>query len=134
MTPKNAHTRVRFALGSHPCLRSAPGSAVALGRLHAPGFFADPAVRAAYSGAQWIGDAPGHIDENKAVSAAVERVVNDLSTLKRETAALTGQDWDKVRRQREKERKHVGQTAQPTAEQSSAGDLDREDLQEAAHG
>lgn len=108
--------------------------AVSMGRLNAPGFFADPAVRAAYSGCTWIGDAPGHIDENKAVTAAADRVANHLSTLKRETAALTGQDWDKVRRQREKELRHVGETAQQPAAQPSAEDLDQEDQQGATHG
>lgn len=99
---------------------------VATGRLNAPGFFADPAIRAAYSGALWIGDAPGHIDENKAVKAAGDRVSYGMSTLKRETAALTGQDWDKVRRQRDKELRH-SKPQRDEEESQSADDLDQED-------
>ena len=35
--------------------------AVAKGRIKAPGFFSDPAVRAAWSGAEWHGDAQGQL-------------------------------------------------------------------------
>ena len=36
--------------------------AVARGRISAPGFFADPAIRAAYLGAEWIGPSQGQLD------------------------------------------------------------------------
>ena len=38
---------------------------VAFGRLAAPGYFADPMIRAAYLGTEWVGDAQGQIDESK---------------------------------------------------------------------
>ncbi len=76
---------------------------VAYGRLAAPGYLADPLIRAAYLGAQWVGDARGEIDENKAVSAAADRIALGISTRKRECAALTGEDYDQVRRQLDKE-------------------------------
>ena len=47
---------------------------VAAGRVQAKGFFADPEIRAAWCNAQWIGDAPGNIDESKAATAARERL------------------------------------------------------------
>lgn len=101
--------------------------AISAGRLKAPGFFTDPHARQAWLGCEWIGDAPPHIDENKAVSAAMARIDGGLSTRKRETAALTGQDYDRVLRQREKE-----QRTDPAAapEPPSADDLDQADRQE----
>jgi len=101
------------------------------GRIAAPGFLADPMIRAAYCGAEWIGDAPGQIDETKAVSAAKERIEIGVSTLKRETAALTGEDWEKTRRQRDKELRSGGDVQPGVAtDQPSADDLDRADRQE----
>lgn len=86
-----------------PIYETILSEAIAKGRLSAPGFFTDPRVRAAYCGSEWIGDAQGQIDETKAVSAARDRIELGVSHLKRETAALTGEDWDKVNRQRQKE-------------------------------
>ncbi len=45
--------------------------AVARGRVHAPGFFSDPRIRAAYCGTQWIGPAQSQIDPLKEVKADV---------------------------------------------------------------
>lgn len=109
---------------------------VAFGHLAAPGYLADPLVRAAYLGSEWVGDAQGQIDETKAVTAARERVALGISTLRRETAALTGEDYDRVRRQREKEIRQGGAVqpsgAQPAQAMPSAEDLDRADREEQA--
>lgn len=109
---------------------------VATGRLAAPGYFADPLVRAAYLGSEWVGDAFGQIDENKAITAAAARIELGVSTLKRETAALTGEDYDQVQRQRQKEIRQGAQPApapKPTAAPvPSAEDLDRADREGAA--
>ncbi len=89
--------------------------AVLRGRIAAPGFAAgDPAVRAAYLRAHWIGDAPGQIDEVKEVQAAKLRVDGNFSNLKRETALLTGEDWEQVNEQRRREMER-----QPNGGQSS---------------
>lgn len=105
---------------------------VAEGRLSAPGFLSDPMVRAAYCGSEWVGDALGEIDENKAVSAAVDRIDAGLSTKKRETAALTGEDSEKVQRQLAKERRtDAALPGSERAEPASADDLDRADRREA---
>ena len=77
--------------------------AIARGRINAPGFFNDPAVRKAYCGAEWNGPSPGQIDPLKEVNAAKIRVQEGFSTRQRETAELTGGDWDKNYRQRVKE-------------------------------
>ena len=39
--------------------------AVAVGRVQAPGFFADPLLRSAWCGAQWIGPVQGQLDPKK---------------------------------------------------------------------
>lgn len=79
--------------------------AVALGRLSAPGFLSDPLIRMAYLGCEWIGDARGHIDENKAANAATTRIDEGLSTLAEETIKLTGGDWERNHRQQVKEKR-----------------------------
>jgi len=78
--------------------------AVAKGRIPAPGFFGDPAIRRAYLAGSWVGPTKGQIDELKEVKAARERIDGRLSTLARETAELTGADWDDNHVQQVKER------------------------------
>ncbi len=73
--------------------------AVARGRVDAPGFFDDPAVRAAYCGAEWIGDGPGQIDPLKEIQAARERIDARLSNHSLETLELRGLDWAEVHEQ-----------------------------------
>lgn len=73
--------------------------AVASGRISAPGFFADPAVRKAWSGAQWSGDGPGAIDPSKEVDAAQKRVDMGLTTLAEEISAYDGGDWTEKHRE-----------------------------------
>ncbi|MGJ0848270.1 phage portal protein [Tissierella praeacuta] len=77
--------------------------AVAKGRIYAPGFFSDPIIRKAYSGAEWNGPSQGQIDPLKEVRAASERVKEGFSTRAKETAELTGGDFNKNYRQRLKE-------------------------------
>ena len=79
--------------------------AVAIGRIAAPGFFADPIIRNAYLGSQWIGAPRGMIDENKEVEAAKKRVDGGFSTLQSETIQMTGGDWEKNHPQSVKEHK-----------------------------
>jgi len=79
--------------------------AVAKGRIAAPGFFADPAIRAAYLGAVFVGPSKGQIDELKEVKAAKERIAAHLSTHEQETTELTGGDWEKNHIQQVKELK-----------------------------
>ena len=90
--------------------------AVLKGRVIAPGFFDDPAIRYAYSWADWTGPSQGQLDPVKEVKAAVLRVENGFSTRQQETAELTGGDWELNHRQRIKEeamRKEAGFVAIP---------------------
>jgi lambda family phage portal protein len=68
--------------------------AVLKGRIDAPGFVEDPAIRAAWLSAQWHGQAMGQIDPLKEVSAAQKRIELGVSTLAQESRELTGTDWE----------------------------------------
>jgi len=71
-------------------------NAILRGRIAAPGFLADPAIRAAWCAARWTGPSPGQIDPLKEAKAAEMRLALRLSTRTRETAELTGDDWEQV--------------------------------------
>ena len=79
--------------------------AVVMGRLRAPGFFSDPAIRRAWLSARWDGDAPGEIDPLKAVQAARERVAMRLTSLDQEYAEMIGGDHERIQPQIEKEQR-----------------------------
>jgi len=70
--------------------------AVATGRLQAPGFFSDPAIKRAYLGTIWIGDAAGQIDPLKEINAAEKRMALNLTTHAEECSAMPygGADWE----------------------------------------
>ncbi len=74
--------------------------AVARGRIQAPGFFDDPAVRKAYTDCKWNGPARTAMNPSQEVEAAVKRVNAGFSTAAEETAQLTGGDWNRNIRQR----------------------------------
>lgn len=76
--------------------------AVARGLIDLPGY-ADPAKRRAYCQALWIGPARGAIDELKEAKAARERIDIGVSNETLETAAMTGEPWQQVYRQRVRE-------------------------------
>ncbi|MEK9777385.1 MAG: phage portal protein, partial [Quisquiliibacterium sp.] len=90
--------------------------AVALGRVRAPGFFADPAWRRAWCAAVWVGDGPGSIDPMKEVSAAKERIAQGISTIAAESILHDGVDWETKHAQRVREataRRSAGLDAAP---------------------
>lgn len=68
--------------------------AVARGRIDAPGFFNDPAIKAAWCKAEWTGPTMGQIDPVKEVTAAILRMGHALSTHEQETVAQNGGNWD----------------------------------------
>ncbi len=76
---------------------------VAMGRIVAPGFFADPAVRKAWCGAIWLGDGPSSLDPLKEADAIEKRIGIGLTTLEEEVAAYDGGDWESKHTQRVKE-------------------------------
>ncbi|QQE87316.1 phage portal protein [Azotobacter chroococcum] len=76
--------------------------AVARGRIRAPGY-SDPARRRAYTRAIWIGPARGAIDELKEANAAGKRIEIGVSNETIEAAAMTGETWQQIYRQRKRE-------------------------------
>jgi lambda family phage portal protein len=68
---------------------------IALGYLEAPGFFEDPLLRLAYSGANWVGDSMGQIDPRKEGEAWKLMVDEGFATKGEATATLTGGDYDR---------------------------------------
>ncbi len=74
--------------------------AVARGRIKAPGFFGDPAVRKAYSECKWNGPSRTALNPSQEVEAALKRVGAGFSTAQEETAKLTGGDYNRNIRQR----------------------------------
>ena len=90
--------------------------AVARGRINAPGFFNDPAVRKAYTDCKWNGPARTAMNPSQEVEAAIKRVQAGFSTAQEETAQLTGGDYNRNIKQRlvEAERKRqVDQIGSP---------------------
>ena len=79
--------------------------AVARGRIHAPGFFSDPAIRKAYTDCKWNGPSRTALNPSQEVEAAVKRVDAGFSTAEDEAAQLTGSDYRKNIRKRVTEAK-----------------------------
>ena len=101
--------------------------AVARGRISAPGFFSDPAVRAAYLGAEWIGPSQGQLDPTKEITAEILANGEAITTREQATNRLNGGQWDanvdQIARENEKLRAAQGQTgdqAQPASGLSAA--------------
>lgn len=79
--------------------------AVITGRIKAPGFLQDAAIRAAYSQAEWNGPIMGQLDPLKEVSASKMMVEEDFSTRASETQRLNGGDFSVNLPQRVREEK-----------------------------
>lgn len=73
--------------------------AVALGIIKAPGFFADPFIRYAWSVSNWSGDGPGALDPLKEAQADTERINNGTTTRAKACISFDGSDWEDVHRQ-----------------------------------
>ena len=102
--------------------------AVATGRIEAPGFFDDPAVRHAWSGCNWMGASMGHVDPLKEVNAAAARIQNNITTQEQEASEYNGNDWAANIRQRKREveaMRDMGITQE--AEQAKPANIDDEE-------
>jgi len=80
--------------------------AVARGRIYAPGFFDNPAIRAAYLGSEWLGPSQGQLDPVKEITAEILACSEGFSTHEQSTVKLNGGQWDSnvehLRRENEK--------------------------------
>ena len=68
--------------------------AVALGRIEAPGFFNDRAMREAWLGTQWIGPSQGQLDPTKEIAAEIQACENGFSTYADSALRINGSDFD----------------------------------------
>ena len=108
--------------------------AVATGRIDAPGFFDDPAVRQAWCGCVWMGASMGHVDPLKEVNAAAARIANNITTQEQEASEYNGNDWSANVRQRKKEiavtREMLGEDAGASGP-GETGDDEEDETEEA---
>ena len=106
--------------------------AVARGRISAPGFFADPAIRAAYLGAEWIGPSQGQLDPTKEITAEILAIGEGITTREQATIRLNGGQWDanvdQLARENEKLRAAQGQVDQSTAASGTISAALREEI------
>lgn len=102
----------------HPIYEEFLAEAVAIGRIEAPGYFDDPILRRAYSGAEWHGPTQGQLDPLKEANAAEKRLELGLSTREREAAEMNGSDWEANLQQLRREQAMLGgdEAAVPGAE------------------
>lgn len=77
-----------------PVFETWMAEAVAIGRVSAPGFFADPLLRWAYTRAAWPGDSMGSINPKDEVAAYVAAIGERLMTRERAEWELFGSDWN----------------------------------------
>ena len=108
--------------------------AVLKGRVRAPGFFEDPMIAYAYSWAEWNGPSQGQLNPVQEVKAAALRVENGFSTRQRETAELTGGDWEMNHRQRVKEETMRREAGLTDSGINTSDDADGEDERENDEG
>lgn len=67
--------------------------ATLMGRMVCPGFFDDPAIKAAWCRANWVGAGQGQLDPLKEAKASVVKIAAGLSTHEDEFQADTGGRW-----------------------------------------
>jgi len=68
--------------------------AVTRNRIKAPGYFRDPLIRRAWSGAFWGGPGQGQIDPVKETKGAQTRIAAGLGNFEDEYIAIHGGDWE----------------------------------------
>lgn len=115
--------RTRFnSTFNQPIYEQWLSEAVAAGRIEAPGFFDDPAVRQAWCGCAWMGASMGHVDPLKEVNAAERRIANNITTQEQEASEYNGNDWAAIVRQRKREIEELRDLAGNTGQQTSPND------------
>lgn len=81
--------------------------AVLMGRIIAPGFLENEAIRKAYCGAEWNGPTPGQLDPEKETDAAAKRVQEGFSTRTKEAAEMNGTDFEQNTRVAKRENAQI---------------------------
>ena len=113
--------------------------AIAKGRIKAPGFYLDAAIREAWSKCTWNGPSQGMLDPLKEINAATKRVELGVSTRQRETMEMNGGSFDDNAEQLLREAEKMGEINQllkpPTdSEESGDGAAQRQESEEESDG
>lgn len=108
--------------------------AVARGRVNAPGFFADPRIRAAWCGTQWIGPAQSQIDPKKEVDAAIQAVDRGFKTHQQATVEMDGGDWDENVEQLAREKAALSAISGPAEAEKNGSKEEPEDKEDEENG
>ena len=103
-----------------PCYEVWMSEAVARGRIYAPGFFQNPAIRAAYLGSEWLGPSQGQLDPVKEITAEILACSEGFSTHEQSTIRLNGGQWDSNVEQLRRENEKLGGNP-PDPHQSGTG-------------
>lgn len=90
--------------------------AVLSGRLRLPGYFSDPAIKAAYCRADFFGSTMPQIDPVKEVNAAKIRVEEGFSTREREASQITGMNFSELIQKRVIEEQQMNEARKITNE------------------
>lgn len=111
--------------------------AIAIGRINAPGYFADPAVKAAWLKCEWIGPSQGMLDPTKEIQAEQMACENGFSTHADSALRLNGSDYDsnieQLAREQDKVREYMGSPETPedtTEETDPAAGITKEEFRE----
>ena len=94
--------------------------AVARGRIYAPGFFENPAIRAAYLGSEWLGPSQGQLDPVKEITAEILACSEGFSTHEQSTVKLNGGQWYSNVEQLQRENEKLG-GGEPDPHQTGGG-------------
>ncbi len=106
--------------------------AVSSGRIQAPGFFYDPAIRAAWLKTQWIGPAQGQLDPVKEINAEILAVQNGLTTRADAALRINGSDFAANVEQLAREKammEECGLSGEPTTTVMEEEEEEKEDEQ-----
>ena len=96
--------------------------AVAMGRIYAPGFFTNPAIRAAYLGSEWLGPSQGQLDPVKEITAEILACSEGFSTHEQSTIRLNGGQWDSNVEQLRRENEKLDGSAPDEHQSGGSGD------------
>lgn len=104
--------------------------AIAKGRIQAPGFYLDAAIRAAWCKCEWNGPSQGVLDPWKEVNAAAKRVALGVSTREKETMEMGGGSFDDNAEQLKHEAMLMGEIGSLLGEGARAEDSEAEEYEE----
>jgi len=76
-------------------------------RIQAPGFFADPAIKAAWLGSAWNGPGRGMIEPKREIEAAEKAITANLSTHEDEYTKIHGGNWTSAMERKAREKRFL---------------------------